>query len=68
MAIKIYVELAENVYPVYKVRDVVGPPINKLTEKMLTVEPHVYHRWLRTIIDYEIVQEKIAKKLKEQSE
>ena len=65
MPIKIYVRTDE-IYPAYFVRDVSGPPINKLSEVMITVEKAVYNRWLRTIIDYEIIQEKIAEKLKEQ--
>ena len=67
MPIKVYVELAEDIYPAYKVRDVDGPPINNVTEKMLSVEKIVFNRWFRTIIEYEMVQEQIAKKLKEQT-
>lgn len=66
LVVKIYVELAEDIYPAYKVRDVQsGPPINNITEVMIGVHKSVFYRWLRTITEYTIVQEEIAKKLKE---
>jgi len=66
LAIRIYVELAEDVYPAYKVREFGDPPINKISERMITVHKQVFYRWLRTITEYAIVQEEIAKKLEEQ--
>ena len=65
MPIKIYVETTE-LYPAYTVRDVGGPPINKISEVILSVHKPVFDRWYRTLIEYEMVQEEIAKKLKEQ--
>ena len=66
LVVKIYVELAEDIYPAYKVRDVQsGPPVNKITEVMIGVHKSVFYRWLRTITEYTIVQEEIAEKLKE---
>jgi hypothetical protein len=58
---------ANDRFPNYYARENDGPTIDD-SEVMISVDRRVYNRWYRTFIEYEMVQEEIAKKLKDQAE